>query len=49
MVGTGLVGEDAKTEEVKGKSVFRGMGWKVDANRALGLVFEVGQSSKFQT
>ena len=42
VVSTGLVGEDIPDEvEVKGKRVPRPQKWRIEANRALGLIFEV--------
>jgi len=46
VVWTGLVGEDTMEEvEPKGKSVLREKGWRSEASRALGLVFEVSCES----
>lgn len=46
VVGTGLVGEDTLREaEGKREGVPRGRRWRVEASRALALVFEVGQNN----
>ena len=43
VVSTGLVGEDVADDgsEVKGKRVPRPQKWRIEANQALGLIFEV--------
>lgn len=48
VVGTGLVGGELLHEEVKGIGVSRGQVWRFEANRALGLVFEVGLTQGYR-